>query len=107
MYFQTYPASFDSAVSDSRSHSESGSIRSNDSHHRHRKAASGGKGVEHSDAESISLASHDSRGSSGKEQRSGRCSESGENEDEVVVLRKKSPSARSVTYLLSVQFKQK
>ncbi|KAF5301527.1 hypothetical protein FQR65_LT08831 [Abscondita terminalis] len=88
-----YPESYESVVSGSRSHSESGSVRSNDSSKRPPSGIS--KGVEHSDAESISLASHDSRGSSGKEHRNERYSESGENEDDVVILRKKSPPART------------
>lgn len=71
----------------SRSHSDSGSVRSTDSNRR----PPSGKSMEHSDVESISLASHDSRGSSGKGQRS----ESGENEEDVVVLRKRLPPSRT------------
>ncbi|KAK4883119.1 hypothetical protein RN001_006438 [Aquatica leii] len=88
-----YPECYESVMSGSRSHSESGSVRSNDSSKRPPSGIS--KGVEHSDAESISLASHDSRGSSGKEHRNEQYSESGENEDEVVILRKKSPPTRT------------
>lgn len=82
--------SFESAVSDSRSHSDSGSVRSSDSHRRPISGAS--KSIEHSDAESISLASHDSRGS-GKDNRD-MLLESGENEDEVVILRNKNKPSR-------------
>ncbi|KAI4458262.1 polo kinase kinase [Holotrichia oblita] len=82
--------SFESAVSDSRSHSDSGSVRSSDSHRRPISRTS--KSIEQSDAESISLASHDSRGS-GKDSRD-VFSESGENEDEVVILRNKPKSVR-------------
>lgn len=70
---------------DSRSHSDCGSVRSSDSHRRPISSAS--KSIEQSDAESISLASHDSHGSNGKR----NMSESGEHEEEIVVLRKKEP----------------
>lgn len=90
---KVYPDSFESAISDSRSHSDSGSVRSSDSHRRPISCAS--KSLEHSDVESVSLASHDSRGSNGKESRSERLSESGETEDEVVVLRKKELPTRT------------
>lgn len=66
---KSYGDSFESAVSDSRSHSDSGSIRSSDSH---RRPIS-----KQSDVESISLASHDSRGSNGKETKSDQMSEMG------------------------------
>ena len=91
---KTYSDGFELATSDSRSHSDSGSVRSSDSHRRPISCAS--KSIEHSDVESISLASHDSRGS-GKENKNERLSESGEiEENEVVVLRKKpQPQVRS------------
>lgn len=74
--------SFESAVSDSRSHSDCGSIRSSDSHRLPISSPSKSL-LEQSDAESISLASHDSHGSNGgKNHRN-------ENEDDIVVLRKK------------------
>lgn len=82
---KVYSESFESAISDSRSHSDSGSVRSSDSHGRRPIS-----GASKSDVESASIASHDS-----KETRSDRLSESGgDHEDEVVVLRKKEPSAR-------------
>ncbi|KAK9708620.1 Polo kinase kinase [Popillia japonica] len=90
--------SFESAVSDSRSHSDSGSVRSSDSHRRPISGAS--KSIEQSDAESISLASHDSRGS-GKDNRD-VFSESGENEDEVVILRNKPKSVRKEESLINI-----
>lgn len=83
-----YPDSFESAISDSRSHSDSGSVRSSDSHGR-RPISVASKSIEQSDVESVSIASHDS-----KETRSERLSECGEHEDEVVVLRKKDLQAR-------------
>ncbi|XP_018327866.1 serine/threonine-protein kinase 10 isoform X2 [Agrilus planipennis] len=90
-----YPDSFESIPCDSRSHSDSGgSVRSNDSSSR-RPISSTSKSIEQSDAESISLASHDSRGSSGKEHRNERLSESGEQEDDVV-LRRKPQTTRSI-----------
>ncbi|KRT82294.1 hypothetical protein AMK59_3967 [Oryctes borbonicus] len=89
--------SFESAVSDSRSHSDSGSVRSSDSHRRPISGAS--KSIEQSDAESISLASHDSRGS-GKDNRDVFL-EPGENEDEVVVLRK-SKAARKEEHIINM-----
>ncbi|KAF5277351.1 hypothetical protein FQA39_LY06164 [Lamprigera yunnana] len=88
-----YSENYEQVVSGSRSYSDSGSVRSNDSSKRPSSAIS--KGIEHSDAESISLASHDSRGSSGKDNRNEMYSESGENEDDVVILRKKSPPVRT------------
>lgn len=72
--------SFESAISDSRSHSDCGSIRSSDSH----RLPISSPSKNHSDAESISLASHDSHGSNGKNNRN-------EAEDDTVVLRKKEP----------------
>ncbi|KAK5650505.1 hypothetical protein RI129_001534 [Pyrocoelia pectoralis] len=89
-----YPDSYESVVSGSRSHSESGSVRSNDSR---KLIPSGiiGKSTEQSDAESVSLASHDSRSSSGKDHKNDQYSESGEYEDDVVVLRKKAPAVRT------------
>ncbi|XP_031349016.1 serine/threonine-protein kinase 10 isoform X4 [Photinus pyralis] len=89
-----YPDSYESVVSGSRSHSESGSVRSNDSR---KRISSGiiGKGMEQSDGESVSLASHDSRGSSGKDHKNDQYSESGDFEDDVVVLRKKAPAVRT------------
>lgn len=71
-----YPDSFESVISDSRSHSDSGSVRSSDSRHR-RPVFGASKNLEQSDVESISLASHDSRGSTGKENKSDRMSEAG------------------------------
>ncbi|KAJ8934384.1 hypothetical protein NQ314_013425 [Rhamnusium bicolor] len=79
---KTYSDSFESAMSD-RSHSDCGSVRSNDSHRRPISGAS--KSIEQSDVESISIASHESRGSNEKDKE--RLSEMEEN-DEVVVLRK-------------------
>lgn len=54
---------FESAMSD-KSHSDCGSVRSNDSN---RRPISGAKSVEQSDVESISIASHESRTSNEKE----------------------------------------
>lgn len=54
---------FESAMSD-KSHSDCGSVRSNDSN---RRPISGAKSIEQSDVESISIASHESRTSNEKE----------------------------------------
>lgn len=50
-----------------RSHSDCGSVRSNDSHRRPISGAS--KSIEQSDIESISLASQESRGSNEKDEK--------------------------------------
>lgn len=99
-----YPDSFESAISDSRSHSDSGSVRSSDSHSNRRPMSGASKSVEQSDVESASIASHDSRGSiTCKEIRNERLSESGEHEDEVVVLRKKEPPSRTKNELANIR----
>ncbi|KAJ8952708.1 hypothetical protein NQ318_021026 [Aromia moschata] len=85
---KSYSDSFESAMSD-RSHSDCGSVRSTDSHRRPISGAS--KSIEQSDVESISIASHESRGSNEKDKE--RLSEMDEN-DEVVVLRK-PPKSKS------------
>lgn len=85
--------SFESVMSDSRSHSDCGSVRSSDSHHQRPVFKSS---IEQSDAESISLASHDSRGSNGKEK-----------EDEVVILRKKEPPLRTKEEIATHNFNRK
>lgn len=61
---RSYLDNFESAMSD-RSHSDCGSVRSNDSHRRPVSGAS--KSIEQSDVESMSIASHESRGSNGKD----------------------------------------
>ncbi|KAJ8921628.1 hypothetical protein NQ315_010537 [Exocentrus adspersus] len=83
-----YSDSFESAMSD-RSHSDCGSIRSNDSHRRPRSGAS--KSVEHSDVESISIASHESRGSNEKDKE--RLSEI---EDDVVLRKPPKTKQESI-----------
>ncbi|RZB41606.1 STE20-like serine/threonine-protein kinase [Asbolus verrucosus] len=88
---KTYPDSYESALSD-RSHSDCGSVRSNDSH---RRPVSASKSIEHSDVESLSIASHESRGSNGKDTRNDRLSELDENDDGVVI-RKKPKSKETV-----------
>ncbi|ERL86432.1 hypothetical protein D910_03839 [Dendroctonus ponderosae] len=57
---KAYVDNYESATSD-RSHSDCGSVRSTDSHHRRPVS------VSKSDVESISIASHESRGSNGKD----------------------------------------
>lgn len=66
---KTYIDNFESAMSD-RSHSDCGSVRSNDSHRRPISGAS--KSIEQSDIESISIASHESRGSNEKDKGNGK-----------------------------------
>lgn len=60
---KAYVDHFESAMSD-KSHSDCGSVRSNDSN---RRPISGAKSIEQSDVESISIASHESRTSNEKE----------------------------------------
>lgn len=60
---KAYVDHFESAMSD-KSHSDCGSVRSNDSN---RRPVSGAKSIEQSDVESISIASHESRTSNDKE----------------------------------------
>ncbi|CAG9858528.1 unnamed protein product [Phyllotreta striolata] len=79
-----YAESFESAMSD-RSHSDCGSVRSNDSHRRPISGAS--KSIEQSDIESISLASQESRGSVEKDDKRST-NDADENGDNTVVLRK-------------------
>ncbi|XP_044258953.1 STE20-like serine/threonine-protein kinase [Tribolium madens] len=81
---------YESALSD-RSHSDCGSVRSNDSHRRPVSA----KSIEHSDIESISIASHESRGSTGKEPKNDRLSELDENDDGVVLRKKAQKTKRT------------
>ncbi|XP_050313738.1 serine/threonine-protein kinase 10 isoform X2 [Anthonomus grandis grandis] len=82
---KTYSDNYESATSE-RSHSDCGSVRSTDSHHRRPVS------VNKSDVESISITSHESRGSNGKD--------STKNEDDIdderVVLRKQ-PKTQSQT----------
>ncbi|XP_057668166.1 serine/threonine-protein kinase 10 isoform X3 [Diorhabda carinulata] len=80
-----YAESFESAMSD-RSHSDCGSVRSNDSHRRPISGAS--KSIEQSDIESISLASQESRGSNEKDDKRYLSNDLDENDDNAVVLRK-------------------
>jgi STE20-like kinase len=96
---KSYPDSYESALSD-RSHSDCGSVRSNDSN---RRPVSVSKSIEQSDVESLSIASHESRGSNGKEAKSDRLSELDETED-TVVLRKRAPKAKE-TILANVNRK--
>lgn len=78
-----------------RSHSDCGSVRSNDSHRR--PISGGGKSTEHSsDVESISIASHESRSSNGKDNRN----ELDDNED-VVVLRKRPVKSKEATLAIA------
>ncbi|XP_030752127.1 serine/threonine-protein kinase 10 isoform X2 [Sitophilus oryzae] len=72
-----YNDNYESATSD-RSHSDCGSVRSTDSHQRPPVS------VSKSDIESISIASHESRGSNGKDS----VKNDDENEDQAVILRK-------------------
>ncbi|KAK9879027.1 hypothetical protein WA026_003838 [Henosepilachna vigintioctopunctata] len=80
---------FEIALSD-KSHSDCGSLRSNDSHRRPISGAS--KSIEQSDIESVSIASHDSKESTNKD---------GANEDDaeegVVVMRKRTPKSKETT----------
>ncbi|CAG9837204.1 unnamed protein product [Diabrotica balteata] len=80
-----YAESFESAMSD-RSHSDCGSVRSNDSHRRPISGAS--KSIEQSDIESISLASQESRGSTEKDEKRFLPNDIEESDDAAVVLRK-------------------
>lgn len=64
---KTHGDHFETAMSD-KSHSDCGSVRSNDSH---RRPISGAKSIEQSDVESISIASHESRTSNEKEKSNG------------------------------------
>lgn len=76
----------DKRYMETRSLSETGSIYSSGSHRS--PAPHGTKSLDHSDVESISTASQDSRGSN-KENRTTRSIDSGDVENEEVVLRKK------------------
>ncbi|XP_018577649.1 serine/threonine-protein kinase 10 isoform X3 [Anoplophora glabripennis] len=82
---KTYSDSFESAMSD-KSHSDCGSVRSNDSHRRSRSGTS--KSMEHSDVESISIASHESRGSNEKDKL--------EIEDDVVLRKPPKPKQETI-----------
>uniref|UniRef100_A0A6P7FAC9 Serine/threonine-protein kinase 10 n=1 Tax=Diabrotica virgifera virgifera TaxID=50390 RepID=A0A6P7FAC9_DIAVI len=68
------------------SHSDCGSVRSNDSHRRPISGAS--KSIEQSDIESISLASQESRGSTEKDEKRFLSNDIEDNDDAAVVLRK-------------------
>lgn len=95
----TYPDSFESSSARSdRSHNSSdcGSVRSNDSTS-HRRPTSGAS-KKSSDIESISIASHESRGSTNGSK------ELDEAEDTVVVLRKRQPKSKE-TVLANVNRK--
>ncbi|XP_045461178.1 serine/threonine-protein kinase 10 isoform X2 [Harmonia axyridis] len=81
---------YEIALSD-KSQSDSGSLRSNDSHRRPISGAS--KSIEQSDIESVSIASHDSKGSTNKE--GGAEGEDGE--EGLVVLRKRTPKTKETT----------
>ncbi|KAJ3665518.1 hypothetical protein Zmor_001010 [Zophobas morio] len=89
---KAYTDSYESALSD-RSHSDCGSVRSNDSH---RRPVSSSKSIEHSDVESLSIASHESRGSNGKEAKNDRLMELEENDDPVI-LRKRPAKSKETT----------
>ncbi|CAH1131586.1 unnamed protein product [Ceutorhynchus assimilis] len=81
---------YESATSD-RSHSDCGSVRSTDSHHRRPIS------VNKSDIESISIASHESRGSNEKDS----VKNDDEIEEHVVVLRKPPKTASQTAAILN------
>ncbi|KAL3278629.1 hypothetical protein HHI36_016169 [Cryptolaemus montrouzieri] len=87
MYHQD---TFEIAMSD-KSHSDCGSLRSNDSHRRPVSGAS--KSLEQSDIESVSIASHDSKESNNKD----AATEGEDAEEGAVVLRKRTPKTKEST----------
>ncbi|XP_048526500.1 serine/threonine-protein kinase 10 isoform X2 [Dendroctonus ponderosae] len=87
---KAYVDNYESATSD-RSHSDCGSVRSTDSHHRRPVS------VSKSDVESISIASHESRGSNGKDS----VKNDDEIEDHAVILRKPPKTASQTAAILN------
>ncbi|KAF7274245.1 hypothetical protein GWI33_013083 [Rhynchophorus ferrugineus] len=85
-----YGDSYESATSD-RSHSDCGSVRSTDSNQRRPVS------VSKSDIESISIASHESRGSNEKDS----VKNDDENEDQAVVMRKPPKTQAQTTAMLN------
>ncbi|XP_044762491.1 serine/threonine-protein kinase 10 isoform X2 [Coccinella septempunctata] len=81
---------YEIALSD-KSHSDSGSLRSNDSHRRPISGAS--KSIEQSDIESVSIASHESKESNNKD----GATEGEDGEEGLVVLRKRTPKTKEST----------
>ncbi|XP_074033281.1 uncharacterized protein isoform X2 [Leptinotarsa decemlineata] len=92
---KSYSESFESAMSD-RSHSDCGSVRSNDSHRRPISVAS--KSIEQSDVENISIASQESRGSNEKDDKRIMSAD----DDNAVVLRK-PPKTKQETAAMQIR----